>query len=214
PATSNPSGSKTIACLLYLFRWNPGRNSALLANLHRPDVCLPAIGWTQVADTGVRQYPVTASLALPFRHFEFRHGTAENSAQQVAHAFYCLWEDRMPNAAAAGSKLPQMATAHSTWTRDERVRQVLEGRRHLGQQACLPSRSDAKAGGLHNLNHRSRHGCLYSCGGTRVACEVAVEGGSASPLGRRSLSTRRSFMRRLVGEGAENDGNNPKVDRL
>jgi hypothetical protein len=27
-----------------------------------------------------------------------------------------------------------MATAHSTWTRDERIRQVLEGRRHLGQQ--------------------------------------------------------------------------------
>jgi exosortase len=134
PATSNPSSSKTIVCLLYLFRWDPGRNSALLANLHRPDVCLPATGWTQVADTGVRNYPVSASFALPFRHFEFRHDTPDNSAQQVAHAFYCLWEDRMPNAAAAGSKLPQMATAHSTWTRDERVRQVLEGRRHLGQQ--------------------------------------------------------------------------------
>jgi exosortase len=134
PATSNPSSSKTIACLLYLFRWNAGRNSALLANLHRPDVCLPAIGWNQVADTGVRNYPVSASFALPFRHFEFRHDTPDNSAQQVAHAFYCLWEDRMPNAAAAGSKLPQMATAHSTWTRDERIRQVLEGRRHLGQQ--------------------------------------------------------------------------------
>src|SRR6266436_1701804 len=36
PATSNPSSSKTITYLLYLFRWNPGRNSALLANLHRP----------------------------------------------------------------------------------------------------------------------------------------------------------------------------------
>jgi len=45
-----------------------------------------------------------------------------------------LWEDRAPSPSAAGSKLPQMATAHSTWTRDERVRQVLEGRRHLGQQ--------------------------------------------------------------------------------
>src|SRR5437773_7514554 len=134
PATSNPSNSKTIACLLYLFRWNPGRNSALLANLHRPDVCLPASGWNQVADTGVRNYPVTASFALPFRHFEFRHDTLDNSAAQVAHAFYCLWEDRVPSPAAAGSKLPQMATAHSTWTRDERIRQVLEGRRHLGQQ--------------------------------------------------------------------------------
>jgi hypothetical protein len=40
----------------------------------------------------------------------------------------------MPSPSAAGSKLPQMATTHSTWTRDERIRQVLEGRRHLGQQ--------------------------------------------------------------------------------
>jgi exosortase len=134
PATSNPARSRTITCLLYLFRWNPGRNSALLANLHRPDVCLPAIGWNQVADTGVRNYPVTTSFALPFRHFEFRHDTPDNSAPQVAHAFYCLWEDRAPNRSAAGSKLPQMAAAHSTWTRDERIRQVLEGRRHLGQQ--------------------------------------------------------------------------------
>jgi hypothetical protein len=95
---------------------------------------LPAIGWTQVADTAVRNYPVTTSFALPFRHFEFHHGTPDNSAQQVAHAFYCLWEDRAPSLSAAGSKLPQMAIAHSTWTRNERMRQVLEGRRHLGQQ--------------------------------------------------------------------------------
>ena len=134
PATSHPSNSKTITCLLYLFRWNPGRNSALLANLHRPDVCLPASGWQQVADTGVRKYPVASSFALPFRHFEFRHDTPDNSGQQVAHAFYCLWEDRAPSPAAAGAKLPQMATASSTWTRGERIRQVLDGRRHLGQQ--------------------------------------------------------------------------------
>jgi exosortase len=134
PGELSASKSNTIICLLYLFRWNPGRNSALLANLHRPDVCLPASGWTQVADTGVRNYPVTGSFALPFRHFEFQHATSESSAPQIAHAFYCLSEDRMPAAAAAGSKLPQMASAHSTWTRDERVRQVLEGRRHLGQQ--------------------------------------------------------------------------------
>jgi hypothetical protein len=82
----------------------------------------------------VRNYPVTTSFVLPFRHFEFRHGTPENSAQQVAHAFYCLWEDRAPSSSAASSRLPQMAAAHSTWTRDERIRQVLEGRRHLGQQ--------------------------------------------------------------------------------
>ncbi len=53
----NGSRENTISCLLYVFRWKPGRNSALLANLHRPDVCLPASGWTQVADDGVRNYP-------------------------------------------------------------------------------------------------------------------------------------------------------------
>jgi exosortase len=135
PATSHPSNSKTITCLLYLFRWNPGRNSALLANSHRPDVCLPATDWIQVADTGVRNYPTANSFALPFRHFEFRHGTPGKSTQQMAHAFYCLSEDRVPSsAAAADSKLPQMGTSPSAWTRDERIRQVLEGRRHHGQQ--------------------------------------------------------------------------------
>jgi exosortase len=139
PASTSPgvlSASKpnTVTCLLYLFRWNAGRNSALLANLHRPDVCLPASGWTQVADTGVRNYPVAGSFTLPVRHFEFQHVTSESSAPQIAHAFYSLSEDRMPAAAAPGSKPSQMATAHSTWTRDERVRQVFEGRRHLGQQ--------------------------------------------------------------------------------
>lgn len=124
---------------VYFFRWEPGRNSALLANLHRPDVCLPAIGWKQVADDGVRQYPTGnrgGDLYLPFRHFEFRVGTKEQPPQQAAHAFYCLWEDRTPGTAAASpSRLqPGMTTFPSSWTRGERVRTVLEGRRHLGQQ--------------------------------------------------------------------------------
>ena len=139
PAAKSPGGTiaskpSAVTCLLYLFLWHPGRNSAQLANLHRPDVCLPATGWIQLADNGVRNYPVTGSFALPFRHFEFQHVTLENSAPQIAHAFYCLSEDRMPAAAAADSKLSQTASAHSAWTRDERIRQVLEGRRHLGQQ--------------------------------------------------------------------------------
>ena len=124
---------------VYFFRWEPGRNSALLANLHRPDVCLPAIGWKQVADDGVRQYPTgsrRSDLYLPFRHFEFRVGMKEHPAQQAAHAFYCLWEDRTSGTATASpSQLqPGMTTFPSSWTRGERVRTVLKGRRHLGQQ--------------------------------------------------------------------------------
>jgi len=135
----NGSGENTISCLLYVFRWKPGRNSALLANLHRPDVCLPASGWSQVADDGVRNYPVSAAFELPFRHFEFQRALGD-SPPQTAHAFYCLSEDR-----AAGSSAPQqganlvahspgMSGSRSEWTRAERLRTVLEGRRHLGQQ--------------------------------------------------------------------------------
>src|SRR4029077_13215153 len=89
----NRARENTISCLLYLFRWKPGRNSALLANLHRPDVCLPASGWTQVADDGVRNYPVSGAFELPFRHFEFQR-TFDGSVPQTAQAFYCLSEDR------------------------------------------------------------------------------------------------------------------------
>ena len=127
------SATRPLICTVYFFRWKAGTNSALLANLHRPDVCLPAVGWGQTADTGVKNYPVTPNLSLPFRHFEFRDGAGGQPTQQIAHAFYCLWEDRVP-ASAATSQLPQLASAPSAWTRDERLRAVFEGRRHLGQQ--------------------------------------------------------------------------------
>jgi len=131
----NLSRPNTISCLLYVFRWKPGRNSALLANLHRPDVCLPASGWTQIADDGVRIYPVSGAFELPFRHFEFQRAF-ENSTPQIAHAFYCLSEDRAatPSSSAIPVQLPSMSGNRSEWTRAERVRSVMEGRRHLGQR--------------------------------------------------------------------------------
>ena len=136
-ATNSGDGSssvrKPLNCTVYFFRWDSGKNSALLANLHRPDVCLPAIGWNQTGDVGVKKYPVTPNLSLPFRHFEFRHGTSDQPTQQTAHAFYCLWEDRA-TATRGESQLPEMTSSPSAWTRNERVRTVLEGRRHLGQQ--------------------------------------------------------------------------------
>jgi hypothetical protein len=136
---SSASKPNTIICLLYLFRWNPGRNSALLANLHRPDVCLPAGGWTQVADDGVRSYPVSGAFELPFRHFEFQRAF-EGSAPQTAHAFYCISEDRASGASTSQQGANTVANSRgmygsrSEWTRAERLGSVLEGRRHLGQQ--------------------------------------------------------------------------------
>jgi exosortase len=131
----NRAEASPIACSLFAFRWNPGRNSALLANLHRPDVCLPASGWKQMADHGVRSYPISDSVEMPFRHFEFQR-SFEGSAPQTAHAFYCLSEDRSGEASTslAGADSPGMFGNRSEWTRSERLHAVLEGRRHLGQQ--------------------------------------------------------------------------------
>ena len=131
----NAAEPNSVACSLYFLRWNPGKNSALLANLHRPDVCLPASGWKQVADHGVRNYPVSNSVELPFRHFEFQR-TFEGSAIQTAHAFYCLSEDRIGESSTSGpgADSPGMFGNRSEWTRTERLDAVLKGRRHLGQQ--------------------------------------------------------------------------------
>jgi hypothetical protein len=131
----NTTEPNTVSCSLYVFRWNPGKNSALLANLHRPDVCLPASGWKQVTDHGVRSYPISDSVEMPFRHFEFQRGF-EGSAPQTAHAFYCLSEDRALDTSSLrnNANSPGMFGNRSEWTRSERLDAVLEGRRHLGQQ--------------------------------------------------------------------------------
>jgi len=118
--------------LLYFFRWYPGHNSALLANAHRPDVCLPATGWRQSGDFGVREYAASPTLTIPFRHFEFQNEI--NGRPRYAHAFYCVWEDRVRKGTEGQAGEAGMSSAPSAWTRSERIRAVLEGRRHLGQQ--------------------------------------------------------------------------------
>jgi len=131
----NRSRSDAILCSFFALRWSPGKNSALLANLHRPDVCLPASGWKQVADDGVRSYRLGGSFELPFRHFEFQRAV-EDSVSQTAHAFYCLSQDRVATASTSrpSTNSPGMFGNRSEWTRAERLRTAWEGRRHLGQQ--------------------------------------------------------------------------------
>ena len=131
---------KEESALLYFFRWRAGSNSALLANVHRPDVCLPASGWVQAGDYGIRSYPVSAKLSLPFRHFLFSQGgptagsSISASRQRFAHAFYCLREDRFRNESEVALAREQFAQEPSEWSRRERVSLVVQGRRHLGQQ--------------------------------------------------------------------------------
>ena len=127
---SMASGPPAVS-LLFFFRWEPGHNSALLANAHRPDVCLPATGWRQSRDHGVRNYRVSPNLTIPFRHFVFTH--EGGGRRQYAHAFYCVWEDRVrPQGVKDVNE--GMEGDPSAWTRNERLQAVRQGRRHLGQQ--------------------------------------------------------------------------------
>jgi len=134
-SSSSVERRAAVKCMLFVFRWNPGSLSVGSARGPRPDICMPAAGWKQVADTGVRTYPIANSFALPFRHLEFRAPRSGNWGQRFAHTFNCSSEDRVPSPSATGSKLPQMAAPPRRFTRNERIRHVLEGRRHLGRQA-------------------------------------------------------------------------------
>src|SRR5205807_8931791 len=104
-----------------------------------PYVCQPASGWRQMADDGVRNYLVSDSFELPFRHFEFQRAF-EGSTPQTAHAFYCLSDDRTSGHSTPrqGVNLPAsspgVSASPSSWTRAERLRMVLEGRGPLGRQ--------------------------------------------------------------------------------
>ena len=135
------------SALLYFFRWRPGWNSALLANLHRPDVCLPASGWVQTGDAGIRSYRVTNDFSLPFRHFIFtQQGPVGRS--RYAHAFFCLREDRVRSESDASLAREEFAQEPTEWSRRERLNLVTQGRRHLGQQVMelvLVTREEVRA---------------------------------------------------------------------
>jgi hypothetical protein len=102
---------------VYFLRWTPGRNAAQLARLHRPEVCLPAVGCVLRSDEGVVNVKAKG-LILPFHSQVFVQGKTELTV------FYCLWEDRVA----------QVKPEAEDWSVRSRWRAVLEGRRHLGQQ--------------------------------------------------------------------------------
>ncbi len=102
----------------FFFRWAPGRNSAQLASAHTPDICLRGIGYELTNDLGLRTVPV-GNLKLPFHQYGFNRGPVQ------LHVFYCRWEDRLAT---------QAHDLIEDGTKASRIRAVLAGRRHLGQQ--------------------------------------------------------------------------------
>lgn len=102
----------------FFLRWAPGKNSAQLAKGHRPDICFPAAGARLVEDFG--QTSITANgIDIPFRHQSFERGLG------LAHAFYCLWPDRIA---------PSQGPLLEDGSRASRWEAVRAGKRHLGQQ--------------------------------------------------------------------------------
>jgi exosortase len=102
----------------FFLRWAPGKNSAQLSKGHRPDICFPAAGAHMVADVG--QVVLSANgLEIPFRHETF-----ENEGG-LFHVFYCLWADRVSS---------DEKVLLEDGSQASRLRAVLAGKRHLGQQ--------------------------------------------------------------------------------
>src|SRR5205085_4482844 len=80
----------TSPVYLFFFRWRAGSSSVVRARAHRPDICLPSVGWHQSNDRGVRVYPSANGVGLPVRHITFNR----ESQHIVAHTFFCLEEDK------------------------------------------------------------------------------------------------------------------------
>jgi len=115
--------------ILYFFRWEPGTATVLRARAHRPDICLPAVGWRQTGPPHLQAYPVGDDLSLPFQQFSFVHDES-GGRPLYAETFFCLREDRVrPGPQAGGDSLP-----FSHWSVPERWQAVRSGLRNPGQQ--------------------------------------------------------------------------------
>jgi exosortase len=114
---------------LFFFRWNPGSSSVLRARAHRPDICLPNVGWQQVADRGAKTYFTPDKIPITARHVSFR----QSRGNAVAHTFFCLQEDKInPNEPRPDLELATGVAP--SWSMQARIRVVRNGIRNLGQQ--------------------------------------------------------------------------------
>ena len=114
---------------LFFFRWNPGSSSVLRARAHRPDICLPSAGWSQIADRGTKTYLARGEISIAARHVVFR----QNRGNAVAHTFFCLQEDKI-NPNEPRPDLQMAGGIQPGWSMEARVRVVRNGIRNQGQQ--------------------------------------------------------------------------------
>ncbi len=118
----NESGTLAGQAYLFFFRWEPGTATVLRARAHRPDICLPAVGWRPTGEPETRSYEVGPGLALPFQHFSFVHGEP-GRPPLYAETFFCLREDRV----RADTPRPNETLPFSRWSIPERWTVVRQG---------------------------------------------------------------------------------------
>ena len=104
---------------VFFFRWAPGRSSVQLATMHRPEICLPAVGYKFISEVEPATVAV-AKLTLPFT------GSVFDSTAGRVYVFRCLWED-YPLAEAVRNRNFDMSIFG-------RLRSSWYGRRNLGQR--------------------------------------------------------------------------------
>jgi len=108
---------------LFFLEWFPTRSrTALLAQVHRPEICLPSAGLVEVGPR--RKLSVTlAGFDLTFDSLHFRDARGNNM-----FVFYCPWEI-VPGKGGRNA-------AFSDNTRSTSLRRVWERERVLGQQVA------------------------------------------------------------------------------
>ena len=107
--------------LLFLFRWDPGRNSIQLAKTHTPDICLRGVGYHLVEDLG------THLIAVKGLELGFAQRVFARADEPPLHVFYCLWQERDEKAA-------NVLIENGDLNLSSRLQAIRSGRRHLGQQ--------------------------------------------------------------------------------
>jgi exosortase len=123
---------------LFFFEWKPGTGrSAILARVHRPEICLPGIGLRETGARGSVNVEV-AGFQLAFESLQFQDARGEN-----IFVFFCPWEFA-PGAAGRN-------VVFSANTRRDSLERVWRRERWLGQQTLElivtghQNRADAEA---------------------------------------------------------------------
>ena len=118
-AWSEPSGKRWM---LYFFDWNFGPAfSRVAAQMHRPDICLPATGREFQADRGKMTF-TAGDEPIPFHAYTFKQGN------ELLFVYHGVWQFRSQRGLRNGPL--------SAWKHVASVQSVLWRERNIGQQAA------------------------------------------------------------------------------